>query len=220
MYIKNTTAAAIYRAVLALICLAGIILNVVNSGGTNVLLYYTLQSNIAVLLYFSFVLFLPRKTISPTFKGIVMAGITLTFLVYHFILQPTLFQMDASEYAFSLANVLAHYVVPLMTLADWLLFDEKGRFTKWDPLKWTLLPLAYFAFALIRAQFGVFPGISQGESRFPYFFIDVDVYGIGRVLLHVLLISVGYVLMDYLFYFTDRLLARLGARRPDAGRRP
>jgi hypothetical protein len=209
MYIKNKRLSTAFRIILVAACLAGIIMNVSMFNGANVLLYYTLQSNIVVLLYFAFLLISPQRNGSPAIKGAVMAGITLTFLVYHFVLQPTMFQMSAGGYVLSPANALAHYVVPLMTIADWLLFDEKGQFKKTDPLKWTALPLAYFAFALIRAQFGSFPG---QESRFPYFFIDIDKYGWGQVALNVLFISIGYVLMDYLIYTIDWFLARLGAR--------
>jgi hypothetical protein len=213
MYIKNKRFATVYRMILVAACIAGIIMNIAVFNRANVLLYYTLQSNIVMLLFSAFLLISPRRKVLPAIKGMIIAGIIMTFLEYHFILRPMMFQMGAA-YTLSPANTLAHYVMQLMTIADWLLFDEKGQFKKTDPLKWTALPLAYFAFALIRAQFGSFPG---QEGRFPYFFIDIDKYGWGQVSFNVLLISVGFVLMGYCIISVDWVLERLSTRRKSSG---
>ncbi len=62
-----------------------------------------------------------------------MMGITVTWLVAHFILGS--FTMGAS---LRVSIRLVHYVVPIMTLLDWLLFDEKGRMRATSPLLWTV----------------------------------------------------------------------------------
>jgi hypothetical protein len=136
--------------------------------------------------------------------------ITLTLLIFHFLLRPTLFSMsDGASYVSSPANIIVHYVVPLMVLTDWLLFDRKGMFKKTDPLVWTIIPWAYFAFSLVRAQFAAF---SNSDSRYPYFFIDIDKYGVGQVALNVLLIAVSYVTLGYILYLIDLGLSKISRR--------
>jgi hypothetical protein len=117
-----------------------------------------------------------------------------------------MFSMNASAYGDSAANVLAHYVVPIMVIADWLLFDQKGVMKKLDPVKWLVIPLAYLIFSLVRAQFGTFPGT---KSRYPYFFLDIDKYGVGRVAVNVLLVGAGYAILGYVIYFIDLGLSKV-----------
>jgi hypothetical protein len=91
-----------------------------------------------------------------------------------------------------------------MTLADWLLFDKKGRLKKLDPVKWLLIPLAYFAFAMVRAQFSTF----AADNRYPYFFIDIDKYGVGQVALNVLVVGAGFAVLGYVIYFVDLIMSK------------
>jgi hypothetical protein len=223
MFIKSKWAALIYRLILVGLCACGIILTVSSStvGGLwDMLSYYTIQSNIIVLLFFVGLIIyslchrnqpLPPKYY--TIKGAVMTCITLTLLIYHFVLLPTLFAMSTgAEYATSPSNALVHYVTPLLAIADWLLFDRKGSFRKLDPLFWTIIPWAYLGFSLIRAQFATF---SYSGSHYPYFFIDIDLYGIPQVILNVLIIAVGYVALGYIILLIDRGLAKLKLTRPN-----
>jgi hypothetical protein len=187
--------------------------------------YYTVQSNIIVLLFFVgltiYTLLHHNKPLPPTcytVKGSVMTCIILTLLIFHFVLRPTLFSMAAgAEYANSLPNILVHYAVPLMTLADWLLFDRKGSFKKLDPLIWTIIPWAYLAFSLIRAQFTTY--LSSG-SRYPYFFIDIDQYGVGQVIINILIVAVGYVTLGYIIYFIDFGLSKISDKLKPPRHRP
>jgi hypothetical protein len=216
MYINNKILKTIFRISLIAICLYGIILNITSWGDNwfGILSYYTLQSNIVVLIFFSFLLLRnawTKKTISPTVKGGVTVCITLTFIIYHFILRPTMFTMDAARaYNASLANTMVHYIVPIMTIADWLLFDKKGLMKKLDPVKWLIIPLAYLIFSLVRAELGSF---ASTESRYPYFFLDIDKYGVGQVALNVLGVGVGYLALGYVFYFIDLGLSKITIKK-------
>jgi hypothetical protein len=218
MYINNPRLATIFRLLLVGICLYGLIA-IFSTGGVlnrDMWAYYTNDSNIVVLVFFSWLLIhtwrRPRQELPswyPTAKGAVIFCIMLTCLIYHFVLSPTLFSMAAGrDFALSPMNIVLHYIVPLMALADWLLFDKKGSFQKWSPLAWLSIPAAYFIFSLIRAQFATF---STG-SHYPYFFIDVDAYGAGQVALNVLAIAVVFTILGYVLYFADLMLAKIAAR--------
>jgi hypothetical protein len=214
-YVDNWKLAVGFRVLLAATAICGVVMNLVmmRGGLFDGLSYYTLQSNIIALIFFGFLAYRTwryrgEKPVSPAVKGAVMICVTLTFLIFHFVLRPTMFSMGAAgAYMMSPANILVHYVVPLMAIADWLVFDRKGSFGKLDPLKWTIIPWAYLAFSLVRAQFTVF--MSSG-SRYPYFFIDLDTLGVGQVAINVLVIAVGYVGLGYLIYLVDWGMAKLG----------
>jgi hypothetical protein len=192
-------------------------LNVSTLGGgaavLNTLSYYTLQSNIVVLVFFVAWLIYSylRRDRAPsaryyTIKGGVIVCIALTLLVFHFMLRPTMFAMGGGDsYLVSPANLIVHYVVPLMTLADWLLFDKKGQFRRLDPIKWLLIPLAYLIFALVRAQFATF----GSGSRYPYFFMDIDKYGVGQVAINCLFITFGLLVLGYVIYLVDLGLSKI-----------
>jgi hypothetical protein len=221
MYIKNRYFRGSFRLLLVGASLLGIILTVMFFGAADTfetLSYYTLQSNIIVLVFFALLLpyswrakAKPPAFLSPTVKGGVTACITLTLIIYHFILVPTMFSTLEQTFDSSWSGALVHYIVPLMTIADWLLFDKKGLISRLDPLKWLIVPLAYFIFVLVRAQFATF---SVMNSHYPYFFIDFDKLGVGQVAVNVLLIAIGYTLMGYLIYGLDWLLSKIRPRKP------
>jgi hypothetical protein len=217
-YIGNWQLATVFRWLVVGAAATGVTMNLVMmSDLLSGLSYYTLQSNIIVLVFFVWLAVrtwrrrsLELTPAGRTVKGMVMLCVFLTFLIFHFVLSPTLFAMggDGASYALSPANILVHYVTPLLAVVDCLLFDPKGRWRKFDPLIWTAIPWAYLAFALIRAQFASFP---RG-GRYPYFFIDLDQLGVGGVALNVLFIAIGYIFLGYLIFLIDRGLSKIRSK--------
>lgn len=168
--------------------------------------YYTLLSNVLCCLYFgvaSAFAFMGKETLLPRVKGTMIMGITVTGLVYHFMLSNSTFSMGGSM---ATANIILHYIVPVCSVLDWLLFDQKGHYTKLSPFIWTIFPNLYFVAATIYGFSGGQPFYDGG--RFPYFFINYDTQGVGKVLLYVLALNAMFVLLGYVYYAIDRLLAR------------
>ncbi len=161
--------------------------------GLHKLNFYTIWSNIVVLIFFAY-LFI-KKPDEDRFALRVKAGITiailLTFIVYNVLLLPT---VTADEFH-TVQNYTLHYIVPVLCVLDWILYD-KIRYEILDPIYWTVFPLFYAVFALIRGI--VYPVNIPGEdSPFPYFFVDVYKIGVGGVVAYVLVICVFYVLLGY-----------------------
>lgn len=162
--------------------------------------YFTYQSNILVIVYFILDiinLIKKKETFYPRFKGSVTMAITVTFLVYHFLLSPTADKYEGLAY---LRNLIVHYILPIMTIFDYIIFDKKGIYKIIDPLLWLLLPIIYFAFAVIRARVG--SPFSDG-SYYPYFFIDIDKYGLKTVLRNSFFIVLFFAFLGYIEYFID-----------------
>jgi hypothetical protein len=216
LFIDNWRLALGWRLLLIGAGLSGVTMNIVMMGGDlgRSLSYYTVLSNLVAVVMFAFLAVwtvrrrsLELSPLERTVKGTVALGVLLTFLIFHFILRPTMFTMGAevSAYTLSPANILVHYVVPLAVIADWLLFDRKGLIRRLDPLFWTFMPLAYLAFSIIRAQFATFPT----GSRYPYFFIDIDTLGLAQVALNCLVIAAAYIALGYLVFLIDRILTKI-----------
>lgn len=123
----------------------------------------------------------------------VALSILLTFLVYHFLLWPA--ESKRQSHRPSAAqlwdNRCVHYLSPLLTLLGWLLFAQKSGLSYGDAALWLLFPLAYLAFALVRAHIG--PPFYPDGPRYPYAFMDFDKLGPKRALTNcALMFAAGY----------------------------
>jgi len=220
MYIKNAYFKQIYRLLFLFLCEAGIVLQyaeVAHIGDAAMLTcYYTILSNLLCFVYFAVLTVAQRKKENPLLKGAVTMCIAVTGLVYHFMLNGAM-QADSGTVSTALyaGNLLVHYIVPAMAVLDYFLFFPKGQYKSLYPLAWLLLPYAYFGFVLARAEVSDkrFSGFGSASSRFPYPFLDVDLYGWDKVLLIVFAVTVAFIALGYLSYVADRLLGKRHKRR-------
>ncbi len=218
MRIISKTLSVTFKLLLVLVGIYGLLIGFgVFEGRFNLsrLHYFTVLSNLLCVAYFTadiaYILKNGEDAVwFPALKGIATMAITVTLLVAHFVLGMR-FTMAGSA---SPTLIIMHYAVPLMTIADWLLFDVKGQIKLSSPLVWTIGPLIYFAYAMIAARIG--DGIGYGGSRYPYPFLDVDTLGWGRVLLTVLALVAFFVALGYAYYGVDYGLFKLGKRREKA----
>lgn len=220
MYIRNTYFKQIYRLLFLFLCEAGIVLQyaAVSKDGNAAMLtcYYTILSNMVCFLYFAVLVVAQRKKENPLLKGSVTMCIAVTGLVYHFMLNGVM-EANAEKVSPVLlaGNILVHYVVPAMVVLDYFLFFPKGQYKSLHPIAWLVLPYLYFGFALLRAEISDtrFSGFGGAQSRYPYPFMDVDLYGWDKVLLIVLGITVAFLALGYIAYVIDRLLGKSRKRK-------
>lgn len=207
-----------YKVLFIILCMWGLSLILGLERGEirwQVLNYYTIQSNILCLLYMMYALsqdFVSSRSNSQILnrmarvESMVMFCITVTMLIYNFILAPIQFSMGQSDRVFSVSNLLVHYIIPLMMIGDWLLFGRKGSIGRYDPFLWLTPPYLYFIFILIRAQwFGLIPGTS---SRYPYPFMNIDTLGWQQVGINATVLTLIFLLLGYTYRGIDRLLSR------------
>lgn len=206
----------LYRAIFIVICAFGIYLGIFDNsmdsfmGNGTALNYYTLQSNIWVLILeiFLFVFSLieyknDKKIIGEKmimFKFIVTVAITLTFVVFWCMLAPYL----GIKYVFTLSNIFVHTLTPILMIIDFFVYDKEIQLKK-KFIPYTIIPpLYYFIFVVIRAKISDV-ALTAG-SRYPYWFIDLDAFGwFGNenglgVIYWVFFISILVFGMGYVFY--------------------
>jgi hypothetical protein len=212
MYIRNRTAALVFRLFILVSGGVGCFINLGFNDGVffpSALIYYTNLSNIVCFLFFIPLTYRTAtysQSFLPRVKGMCTLLITVTIIVYHFILAGGVFRMysDNIRPAFYFSNLLMHYVTPTLVILDWLLFSPKRAFKLYDPLIWTIPPILYVIGLLVRAEIG---GVIVGVgSRFPYFFLNIDRIGWDGMLGYVAAISVGFLLLGYTMVALDKFL--------------
>jgi hypothetical protein len=208
--VKRTISLA-YKFLILLCVVIGILLQC-EVGTSDFSLYsfrmFTTLSNLAVaVFYLAYLVAEIRKPGSAEgavkfgyCKFLITMSIMLTGLVAHFMLRGMFDSLDTIAKA---GLTLLHYVVPISTFLDWLLFDVKGNTTWKMPLFATIFPIAYVTVSMIKAQF------LTGEDKYPYPFLNVDTLGVGAVALNIVLLAVAFLAVGYLGVAADHGMKRL-----------
>ncbi|MCO1598980.1 Pr6Pr family membrane protein [Micromonospora sp. RHAY321] len=210
MSLRRRRAVAALRLTVVLGVLAGIVLTALGPATvTGLLPYFTIQSNVAVGAlagYAGWRAWRDRPDPPPALRGAVTLYITITGVVYHLVLAnpASPFAMAQPDRAVgeALGNQLLHTVVPLLAVADWVLFDQRGRLRLRYAAWWLAFPLAYLGFALLRGLV---------VHRYPYPFLDAGELGYDGVAISAVLFAVAFWLLGLLFVTLDRTLT---PRRP------
>jgi hypothetical protein len=213
MSLRRRRVALGFRLASVISVLAGIVLTALGPATvTGLLPYFTIQSNVAAGLFAGYAAWRAwqdRPEPPSALKGAVTLYITITGVVYHLVLAnpASPFAMVQPDRAFgeALGNQFLHTVVPLLAIADWALFDRRGRLRPRYAAWWLAFPLAYLGFALVRGLV---------VHRYPYPFIDARQLGYGGVGLSSLFFAFAFWLLGLLLVGVDRGLARRGASRP------
>ena len=143
----------------------------------------------------------------PVLKFIGLLAILLTFIVFNFILAG-----DREMYLnFRINSVLFHIVLPIMYIAHWFLFYERGKVKAIYPVYSMAFPLVYVIFIYIRAWIlGFNP---EAPYIYPYFFLNLDTLGVGGVAKWVAILTVGFVVVGFVFYGIDKLIAKCTSKK-------
>jgi len=178
--------------------------------GTVVFLgYFTVLTNIFVALTATMPILAGSRRLgqwfaSPMVVGSATTAILLVGIAYHFLLrqvwQPQGLQLQA--------DIVLHYVVPILTFAYWLVFPPQAKLTIFAPLLWCLYPLAYVVYAFVR---GELLGI------YPYYFIDVSSLGYGKAFLNALGLLIAFVVLGFVVRALATLRKHVGATEKPVG---
>jgi hypothetical protein len=171
----------------------------------NFFSYFTNLTNILVVLALGSAWLAPSSRLGrffgrPSVRAAVALYITVVSVVYYLFLRQ-IWQPEGLRW---LADVLLHYVTPVLFVLDWLLFVPKGRL-RWSDLPWWMIyPFAYAAYTLVRgAAFG----------WYPYPFIDVTQLGYSRALTNVVFFVAVFAVLSVLVIALDRWLGKMRFRQ-------
>ena len=151
----------------------------------NSLLFFTIQSNLWIgcwCLLFALLQILGalcgKNCIRPwmhAVKFMFTTSITLTFAVMTAMLTPVMIAQGGGAALLQPSNIFPHYVVPILSVADFFLFDTDWHPRRRSALLAVIMPLCYIttSFALGAAGVQYTP---EGDT-FPYFFMDYQAMG-------------------------------------------
>ena len=180
--------------------------------------YYTNLSNLLVAVFYLFRLviritknyegFFGRIVFSELWFYSVTMCIFLTFGIFHFVLVPHLNKAPSGSGEFKLlhsfSNYCVHYIVPLLSLLNWLIFSKKEELNYNWALIWTVIPWIYVIYAMIMGAKGKI--IERTDSAYPYDFMDVSRHGWLIVLRNCVLVTIVFVLSGLLLIFIRKLI--------------
>ena len=138
-------------------------------GGSTVFMFFTVQSNIliGIICLFGAVLLLAKKQPGAAwyvFKYVATIAITLTGVVFCFVLAPTL-----ADKAWNIQNILTHVISPVCAIIDFFVTGIDAKIKKTAVVYVIIPPILYAIYAGIgyvqNWQFA--PGYN-----YPYFFLN------------------------------------------------
>jgi Na+-translocating ferredoxin:NAD+ oxidoreductase RnfE subunit len=205
----------IYKIIGAILVAYGIAINLV--GSTNMLelmSYFTMISNLMVVAVLSLGTLVLLKVVKidvslfRKIKGATIVATILMMVVYNFILIPFMRINIPSYQIYSIKDIFIHFLSPIIILADYLLFDEKGLFEYRDAFSFMYYLLIYFVYLIIYELLGGRFIVSGVETIYPYFFLNIEVQGIWLTLFNILLIGLVFTGFGLLLVWVDQILKR------------
>ena len=182
----------------------------ISKGEFNPPIFYTSFSGLICFIYFfialvnGIIVLIKKKDfpdslfLVPRAKGAVTICITVTLLVYHFLVyEGSMLTIDTDIY-----NLITHYIVPIMVIAHWIIFDKKGTYKKIDPLLWTIIPIGYFSWANVVAAMNTVTPYWDGEF-YPYSFMDLTIHPLSKVVITIVLLLLFFIALGYGVYAID-----------------
>jgi hypothetical protein len=168
--------------------------------------YFTIQSNIAVLLA-ALAVFKGKPLDDPWWKALRLAsllGITVTGIIYVVVLSG-----DANNTGLGqVANLMLHYIAPPLTVIAWLAFGPWPDFKISDLPRTLLWPALWIAYTLIHGAI---------TDWYPYPFINVTEHGYGKVTINIISITVFAIVLSLIFIGLSRW-RRIGNSAPDSAK--
>ncbi len=137
---------------------------------------------------------------APMLKFFGVLLILMTFFVFHILLAGK----RTLQQNLSVSSILLHFVLPILYVADWLLFYQRGQVKWFYPLVFPALPALYLCFIFLRAW------LMKGQGRlvYPYFFLDASQLGWLGVLRWIVLLFIVFLTLGEALYAADRLASR------------
>lgn len=151
--------------------------------------FFTILTNLLVAIYFTCLIFKPKWISKQGMLTAITVYITIVGLVYQIALrhiwEPKGMQLIVDE--------LLHSVIPVLVIIFWYFYQETPN--NYSKIKiWTLYPLTYLFYVLIRGSFSDF---------YPYPFIDVTHIGWSITFTNAAVLLLVFILFSSLFIFIE-----------------
>jgi len=180
-----------YRWIIAALVVAAIVTQLVHTSGlkppggaVNFFSFFTIEANIIAVVVFVIGAIPGREPNSRWYdlvRGAAATYMSVTGVVYAVLLSDL---PSGGDSTIPWVNEVLHYLMPLVVFLDWLFVPPKHAIRLRESLTWAAFPLAYALYSLIRGA---------ATTWYPYPFLNVDMHGLGRVLVNCIGIGIGTI---------------------------
>jgi hypothetical protein len=167
----------------------------------NFFSYFTILTNILVALTLTLPIITPQSAFGqffsrPTVRTAIATYIIIVMAVVYFILRH-LTNLTGWDLV---ADVILHYVMPILFVIDWLFFVPKESLKPKDTPVWLAFPIVYLIWTFIRGAYSGF---------YPYPFLNSGELGIARVLMNEAGLLVIFLILGLSLVTGGRLLDKM-----------
>lgn len=159
----------------------------------NFLSYFTILTNLLVACSLTFVNH--RFFATNSTHGAITVYISIVSVVYILILQdiwnPQGWQL--------VADILLHYIIPILYVAHWAFAVDKGDFDWMDPVRWLKFPFIYLLYVIIRGLL---------TEVYPYPFLNIGELGFLFVIRNILIVSAAFWFVGMVVVGIDKAIGR------------
>lgn len=164
----------------------------------NFFSYFTVLVNILAALALILPWVAPHSALGrffarPSVRTAIAAYIIIVMTIVHFVLRH-LTNLQGWDF---LADILLHYVMPVLFVIDWLFLVPKQTLNMKDPLGWLAFPVIYLVWTFIHGAYSGF---------YPYPFLNGEELGNARVLLNEAGLLVIFLVLGFILVSGGRLL--------------
>lgn len=157
--------------------------------------YFTVLTNLLVGITFAGIAAGASAFMAPALSAGTALAIASVGVIYVTLLRGLLALSGGDAFA----DLILHWVTPVLVPLFWWAFVPKGALRLQDPLIWALYPFSYLAYALIRGTMG---------GRYAYPFIDVTQVGWGQTGINVAMIGSAFLIAGYALVGLDHRVGR------------
>ena len=192
------------RLGLGIVSLGAILIQLIDSidrerSINNFFSFFTIQSNLVAALLLvvvgAYVLLGKSGRTVAYLRGALTLYMTMTGIIYVLLLAG---YEQALQTTIPAVNIILHYIMPVVILADWLVFPSEKKLSFRIALVWLAYPLLYLVYSLIRGSI---------TDWYPYPFINPTLSGWPNLIGTSLAIALGSLALTWL------LVQRTSGRR-------
>jgi hypothetical protein len=164
----------------------------------NFFSYFTILTNILAALALTLPVIAPQSAFGqffskPTVRTAITAYIIIVMTIVYFVLRH-LTNVTGWD---SVADVILHYVMPILFVIDWLFLVPRETLKPKDTFGWLAYPIVYLIWTYIHGAYSGF---------YPYPFLNNSELGIARVLLNEAGLLIVFLMLGFILVTGGRLL--------------
>lgn len=160
----------------------------------NFFSYFTILSNIAVAGFLLFVSVASdavwKKRSTQYIRGAITLYIGMTGIIFAVLLSG-MQSLTATPWD----NIVLHYIIPVVMLADWLVYPPKVKLSYKVIAVWAIIPIAYVVYSLVRGSV---------INWYPYPFLNASTHGYDGVIITTVFLAVFVILLAFAMIWYGR----------------